>query len=114
MLFPDRMQPCLPPAAGGGVEGGETEYAGLRISYLEVPQQEGQFDLAVELRHSSSSLTGVFRYRTDLFEPATIERLVERFRRTLDIAMAEPETRVADLSLVDRAELDQVLALGRG
>jgi hypothetical protein len=114
MLFPDRMQPCLPAAADGGVEGGQTEYAGLRISYLEVPQQEGQFDLAVELRHSSTSLTGIFRYRADLFEPATIERLVERFRRTLDIAMADPGTRVADLSLVDRAELDQLLALGRG
>jgi hypothetical protein len=112
MLFPDRMEPSL-PATDGAADGGDTEYAGLRISYVEIPQQEGQFDLSVELRHSSTSLSGVFRYRTDLFEPATIQSLVERFGRTMDVAMAEPASRVADFSLVDRAELDQLLALGR-
>jgi hypothetical protein len=113
MLFPDRMDPPLPVPAGGATEGGVTAYAGLRISYFEVPQQEGQFDLSVELRSSSTSLTGVFRYNAELFERSTIESLVDRFRRAAEIAVAEPGRRVAGVSLVDRAELERLLDLGR-
>jgi hypothetical protein len=101
MLAVDQMAVPLP-----------AEHAGLLLSFVDIPQQEGQFDLSVELRYSSDSLTGVFRYDTDVFERATIEGLAERFTRFAELAISQSRSRVADLPLVDETELDRLLAFG--
>jgi hypothetical protein len=101
MLAVERMPVALP-----------AEHAGLRLSFVDIPQQEGQFDLSVELRYSTDSLTGAFRYDTDILDGATIDGLADRFTRFADLTMSEPGSRVADLPLVDDAELGRLLAFG--
>jgi hypothetical protein len=88
------------------------EHAGLRLSFVDIPQQEGQFDLSVELRYSKDSITGVFRYDTDVFERATVDDLAARFSRVADPAVSQPRSPVADLALVDATELRRLLAFG--
>jgi amino acid adenylation domain-containing protein len=51
----------------------------------------------------------VWEYNSDLFDPATIERLAERFARLLGGALAEPRTRLSDLPLLSDGERAQVL-----
>ncbi|MFT9821141.1 condensation domain-containing protein, partial [Lysinibacillus sp. NPDC056185] len=60
------------------------EYAGLSITGYDLPQQEGQFDLAVEVLSGSGGLTVLFRYSTDLFIRPTIDRLSRHYLRLLD------------------------------
>ncbi|GAA3735287.1 hypothetical protein GCM10022225_17350 [Plantactinospora mayteni] len=114
MVAADRLDPPLPLLPEGAVVGPEISYAGLRLAAFDVPQMEGQFDLNVELRQAEDSLTGVFRYNTDLFDGATIERLTGHYRRLLEAATADPTRRIDRVSLVDSAQLEQLLALGTG
>ncbi|MBE1491983.1 condensation domain-containing protein [Plantactinospora soyae] len=114
MVAADRLDPPLPLVPEGAVVGPEIEYAGLRLAALDVPQLEGQFDLSVELRQSDGSLTGAFRYNTDLFDAATIERLTGHYRRLLEAATVDPARRIDRVSLVDSAQLEMLLALGTG
>lgn len=112
MLPVDRMALLLPPAPAGAAEGPVVDHHGLLLSYVEVPQQEGQFDLSVEMRYDEASLSGVLRYDTSLYDRSTVEALVDRFVRVAGTAVTAPDTRVADLPLLDETELDRVLAFG--
>ncbi|WP_422770149.1 condensation domain-containing protein [Plantactinospora sp. WMMC1484] len=114
MVAADRFDPPLPLVPEGAVVGPEISYADLRLAAFDVPQLEGQFDLNVELRQAGASLTGAFRYNTDLFDAATMERLTGHYCRLLEAATADPTRRIDRVSLVDSAQLEQLLALGTG
>lgn|GEM_PF-6427071 len=85
---------------------------GLRMAPLDVPRLEGQCDLNVEITRSATGMTMVFRYDTDLFDEATVARLVATYLRLLEVAVAEPSTKVGRAPLMDDAERARVLALG--
>ncbi|MFF5582378.1 non-ribosomal peptide synthetase [Streptomyces hygroscopicus] len=53
-----------------------------------------------------------FRYRPEVFRPADIEALGERFRRLFEAFAADPGQRVGGLPLLSGAERDHLLALG--
>jgi hypothetical protein len=72
---------------------------GLRMAPLDVPRLEGQYDLNVEITRSATGMTLVFRYDTDLFDEATVARLVATYVRLLEVAVTEPSTRVGRVSL---------------
>ncbi|HVQ91261.1 MAG TPA: condensation domain-containing protein [Mycobacteriales bacterium] len=114
MVATDRLDPLLHLLADGAERGTGVEYAGLRLALFDVPQLEGQFDLSVEMRQSPNSLTAVFRYSTELFDRATVERLLEHYARFLDAAIDNPAGRVTAVPLVDDAALAELLALGQG
>ncbi|MFJ4092385.1 condensation domain-containing protein [Kitasatospora sp. NPDC089913] len=92
--------------------GRPAEFAGLTVAPFELPQAEGQLDLAVSVRQSASSLAVDFRYDVDLFDPATVERFAGHFLRALDAALADPDAPVARLRLVDDAELAGLMGFG--
>ncbi|MFJ4794208.1 condensation domain-containing protein [Kitasatospora purpeofusca] len=92
--------------------GRPAEFAGLTVAPFELPQAEGQLDLAVSVRQSASSLAVDFRYDVDLFDPATVERFAGHFLRAVDAALADPDAPVARLRLVDDAELAGLMGLG--
>ncbi|MEU1192933.1 non-ribosomal peptide synthase/polyketide synthase [Streptomyces sp. NPDC005859] len=48
-------------------------------------------------------------YRTDLFEPATVDRILGHYRTLLADALARPATPVADLELLGDAERHRIL-----
>src|SRR5262249_3884813 len=53
---------------------------------------------------------GTLTYSTDLFEPATVERMIGQLGNLLDGAAATPELALADLPLLSAAERHQLLA----
>src|SRR5204863_55736 len=53
---------------------------------------------------TGGSLFGVIEYSTDLFEHATIERAAAHFQTLLQAAVAKPESRIGDLSLLTPGE----------
>ena len=69
-----------------------------------------KFDQTVILkeRHDGSGrpagISGVLKYATDLYDPATIQTLAERFTRLLESAIANPDLRVSQLDLLSGQE----------
>lgn len=76
---------------------------------LSLPQQDALSDLDWQLRETADGLTGFLMYAADLFAPATVERLVERFVRTIESVCANPDARVDDLDVIPDAERQLLL-----
>ncbi|CAM3332753.1 amino acid adenylation domain-containing protein [Tsukamurella hominis] len=57
-------------------------------------------DLLFSVTESADGLTGGVEYRTDVFDRATVEALVARWRRLLEQVAADPRTRVAALDVL--------------
>ncbi|HLF24969.1 MAG TPA: amino acid adenylation domain-containing protein [Anaerolineae bacterium] len=69
-----------------------------------------QFDLTLSLQDTAQGLCGTFEYNTDLFDDRTIVQLVGHFQRLLDSSVADPDQRLADLTLLSEAERRQLVA----
>lgn len=83
---------------------GDVDLHGLDAEPFVLEPRTTPFDLLVELRETDDGLDGHVAYRTDLFERATIERLVDNFTAVLMEAGAEPHKRVSQLRAVTARE----------
>ncbi|MEM9271366.1 MAG: amino acid adenylation domain-containing protein [Cyanobacteria bacterium P01_F01_bin.143] len=87
----------------------QVNWGGLILEPFEIPQQEGQFDVILEMIESSSSLIGSFRYNTDLFNEETITRMAGHFQKLLEEIIANPQQRVSEFPLLTEREQEQIL-----
>ena len=85
------------------------DFGGLELEPVLLAQQEGQFDLTLEMIEIGGSLCGVLKYNPDLFEVATIARMVEHFQTLVSGIVANPEQQVSKLPLLTAAEQYQLL-----
>ncbi len=81
----------------------------LDLEFFAIPQQEGLFDLDVEVLDTGGVLIANIKYATDLFEPATIARMASHWRLLLEGMVAHPHARLKDLPLLTEAERHEVL-----
>jgi amino acid adenylation domain-containing protein len=82
------------------------DFAGLRVTFLEVDPGTCKFDVALSLAEDEASIAGMLEYSTDLFDSETIVRLRDRFERLLRAAATDPERRVSELPLMSAEEQD--------
>ena len=82
--------------------------SGLQIEQLPVTTATAKFDLTLELTETSDGLSGFFEYDSDLFEPATIDRLVRHFLTLVEGVAAAPDRRLSELPLLTDAERRQL------
>ncbi len=82
-------------------------FSGLELSPFPIAQMEGQFDLTLELIEWEDLFTGCFKYNTDLFDAATIERMAGHLSALLDAAVREPELPISQLPYLTEAEESQ-------
>ena len=68
-----------------------------------------KFELGLYVAERTDSLLLAAEYRTDLYDDATIDRMMQHFGVLLDAACAAPDTRVSDLPLMPADEREQVL-----
>ena len=86
----------------------------MRMDGVSVPvgvpsNPETKFDLELYLQDAPNGIRGSFVYSADLFEPAFIERMVQRFQRLIEKVLVEPDTALSHLSLLDEAEYRQII-----
>ncbi|MEU8271607.1 amino acid adenylation domain-containing protein [Sphaerisporangium sp. NPDC049002] len=86
-----------------------TSVAGLDISPFDSPLAVTQFDLALYVNETDEGLSGFFTYRTDLFEPASVERIERSMRLFLQGAVADHDHRLSEVSLLDEEERESLL-----
>jgi amino acid adenylation domain-containing protein/non-ribosomal peptide synthase protein (TIGR01720 family) len=88
------------------------EIQDLRLRPVHVAGTTAKFDLTMSLAVHDGELGGTVEYATDLFDAATIDRLLGHFERLLAAAVAEPDLRAAELPLLSAAELHQLMDWG--
>ncbi|WP_223632535.1 non-ribosomal peptide synthetase [Corallococcus sp. EGB] len=89
--------------------GSPPQLPGLHVQALEFQTPTSKFDLTLALTETPDGLSGTFEYATSLFEPRTLERMTDHFRRILEGALHQPDTAIHDLPWLSDAERQQVL-----
>ncbi|WP_408993011.1 amino acid adenylation domain-containing protein [Streptomyces sp. 1268] len=74
-----------------------TEQYGYRLEYIELPEEEGQFDMTLSAYEDEAEgrFHCVFKYNTDLFLPETMRRMAAHYTRLLDRMTRAPGDRPA-------------------
>nr|VFJ78176.1 MAG: amino acid adenylation domain-containing protein [Candidatus Kentron sp. FW] len=87
----------------------ERKMTDLTTSALAFPQMEGQFDLTLSVSQGET-ISGHFRYNTDLFERGTIERMAGHFQVLLIAIVDNPAQSIGFLPMLTDAEIRQLRA----
>lgn len=82
----------------------------LTLEQLNVASATARFDLTVTVEDTRAGLLVAVEYSRDLFEPATIARMMRHYQTLLTGAAAAPETRIAALPLLAADERRTLLA----
>jgi aspartate racemase len=85
------------------------ELPGLILSPVESEGGTAQFDLSVYAWETPKGLELIFVYNTDLFETATMTRMMEHFRTLLENSVANPEQRISEIPMLTAAERHHLL-----
>lgn len=85
------------------------QWGDFDISPFDLHQQEGQFDLNLEVLDSGSTYTGLLKYNTHRFEPETIERLAGHFLRLADAIATRPDLPILNHEMLSETETAQLL-----
>ena len=76
-------------------------FADLELEPLPLAQQDGQFDVNVEMKEDErGQLVGAWKYAADLFDASTIERMAAHFETLLESIAADPARAIAELPLM--------------
>ena len=92
------------------VPAGQLELPGLGLSFLETSSDTEQFDLSLSMSDTSQGLRASLGYNRDLFDRATITRMLNHYQMLLEAIAANPDARIADLPMMTEAERHQVVA----
>ncbi|RSM52222.1 non-ribosomal peptide synthetase [Amycolatopsis sp. WAC 01376] len=76
----------------------------LAAEEIALPSATAAFDLLVQFEEHDGGLRGAVNYNTDLFDPATIERLTGWLRLILEGVAAAPDRPLGELPLLTAAE----------
>ncbi|MFP2934288.1 condensation domain-containing protein, partial [Pyxidicoccus sp. 3LG] len=87
----------------------ELTVPGLTLRSLPAEIGTSRLDLTLAIIQTEQGLSCTCEYRTDLFEAATMERLVQHLGTVLEAAAARPEAPISTLALMAEAEQRQVL-----
>jgi amino acid adenylation domain-containing protein len=90
----------------------ELEIGGVRLQWLHVPGDTAKFDMTLGLSESmevEGEMQGSLEYSTDLFEKATIVRMIEHYRTLLEAAVRGNEESIEELRILPDAERHQLL-----
>jgi amino acid adenylation domain-containing protein/non-ribosomal peptide synthase protein (TIGR01720 family) len=91
----------------------------LILSSEVTPSNIAKFDLTLALAEPdktepSNGLTGAWEYNTDLFDSGTIARMSDHFQQLLTAIVHNPDSPIAQLSIVSPSELAQLMLGSQG
>ncbi len=87
----------------------ELKLPGLTVDLLDVDSGTAKFDLMFSLEESEQGLEGVCEYSTELFDEATVRRLLGHFETLLQGVADNPDERISHLPVLPPAERRQLL-----
>lgn len=87
----------------------ELQLTELEVVPVEMDLKTAQFDLTLALKEAPSGLMGNIEYSTDLFQEATITRLIGHFQTLLEAIVIHPQQKIYTLPLLMSQEREQLL-----
>ncbi|HYV11048.1 MAG TPA: condensation domain-containing protein, partial [Pyrinomonadaceae bacterium] len=88
---------------------GSLEFSDLKLTPLGGDNGTAKFDLTLTMEETDQGLAGSVEYNTDLFDAATIQRLLGHYETLLADLVIHPEHTVSELPLLTTAEHQQLL-----
>ncbi|QZP19256.1 non-ribosomal peptide synthase/polyketide synthase [Pseudomonas sp. DR208] len=85
--------------------------AELDVEVLGWDEGVAQFDLALDVEESQATLRASLSYATDLFAPATIERMAGHWQNLLQAMVADQQQPISQLNLLGEDEQQHILRL---
>ncbi|MFF7651508.1 non-ribosomal peptide synthase/polyketide synthase [Streptomyces sp. NPDC007983] len=82
---------------------------GLAVEAVRIPSRTAAFDLGFDFVEHQGALTGFVEYNTDLFDAATVRRMVHQLRLLLEAVADDPGRTVGELPLLTARERHTVL-----
>ena len=87
-----------------------TQKYGIKLDYIELPEEEGQFDLTLSAYEDEDehALHCVLKYNSDLFHAETIARMASHYAALLDSVTTDPSLQLSAhrmLGAVERAQI---------
>ncbi len=79
------------------------------LTQLNSESNTFKFDLSLELDDQLEGLVGRFEYNTDLFDVATIHRMVGHWQTLLESIVADPVQHIGEVPLLTKTEQHQLL-----
>ncbi len=92
-----------------GVPTPEPDFGSLNTRRMKVERGTEKFDLTVGITERPDGLTASFEYSTDLFDEATIARMMDHYGRLLEAVADDPSCRISRLPLMSADERNRVL-----
>jgi len=83
---------------------------GLSITRVPLPSVTAKFDLTLFVTETATGLSLWLEYNTDLFEEATVSRMLRHFEHLLEAVVADPDRPILRLPLLTPAERAQLLS----
>lgn len=111
-LPPGNTQDMAPFAVGS--DGATLDLGPTRMTSQSLPYSASQFEFSVSVvedRHNR--LRGIFEYKSEFYEHATMERLMQHYLMLLKGFLQNPNQRVLDVPLLTREEMNRVLMAWR-
>jgi amino acid adenylation domain-containing protein len=84
--------------------GQEAELPGLRLRRVDLPSSTAKFDFTFFLWEEDGGLLAWLEYSAELFDRATVVRLLKHFQKVLESVLVEPGLPVWEVPLMDEAE----------
>lgn len=78
----------------------DRELSGLKIENFNIDNGTAKFDLTLSMRETAQGLGGIWEYSTDLFEEATISRMLGHFQTLLEGIVTNPSQSISQLPLI--------------
>jgi amino acid adenylation domain-containing protein len=86
------------------------EFADLSLTALEGSDSNtSKFDLTLFLGHTKGGMRASFVYNPELFDSATVKRMLRHFGNLLEGIVNDPDARLSDLTLLSEGERYQLL-----
>jgi amino acid adenylation domain-containing protein len=86
-----------------------TKFAGINVEKVDFDSASSQFDLSLEVTEKADGLFCKFIYSTGLFDRETIAAMARHFETLLCEIVADPDTRISELSMLGADERDRII-----
>jgi amino acid adenylation domain-containing protein len=81
----------------------------LAVSRVGGHGVSAKYDLTLHVHEADGTFTGELEYNTDIFAEERARQMLEQWQRVLAAAVAQPQQRISELSLLSDAERQQLL-----
>jgi len=88
---------------------GDLKLGDMTMSIIETDVGTVKLDLSLVIEEGENTLTGTFRYNTDLFDRTTIVRMLEHLHSLMEAIVTDPDQRISELPLMRDTEKERLL-----